>query len=84
MSAQAYIQWADVPQDLISRSGQIEDSATKAKLVAFDGCPFCGEITENSKKALQVEYAFPRNHELRNSLVDWFIHHGISFVVVAS
>ncbi|BDC37742.1 phage portal protein [Paraburkholderia terrae] len=84
MSAHAYIQWADVPHELISSSGQIIDSETQAKLVAFDGCPFCGEITENGDKALRVEYAFPRNHELRNSLVDWFIHHGISFVVLAS
>ena len=81
MSAHAYIQWADVPQALISSSGQIEDSATKAKLVAFDGCPLCGEITETSTKALQVEYPFPRNLELRNWLVDWFIHHSIPFVV---
>jgi hypothetical protein len=83
MSAHAYIQWADIPAALIASSGQIIDSDTKAKLVAFDGCPFCGEITENSKKELQVEYAFPRDHEMRNWLVDWFIHHGISFVVVA-
>jgi hypothetical protein len=82
MSAHAYIQWADVPAALIASSGQIIDSDTQAKLVAFDGCPLVGEISETSEKVLQVEYPFPVAHSLRYSLVDWLVHHGISFTVV--
>jgi len=82
VSAHAYIQWADVPQGLIGSSRQHVDDVTKEKLVSFDGCPFCGQISETSEKALQVEYPFPRNHDLRNSLVDWFMYHGIHFTVV--
>ncbi|GAB7525340.1 phage portal protein [Paraburkholderia sp. 2C] len=82
MSAQAYIQWADVPKSLIESSRQHIDEPTKAQIVAFDGCPLCGEISQTSEKVLQVEYVFPRHRDLRDSLVDWFMHHGISFTVV--
>ncbi|MPW16925.1 phage portal protein [Paraburkholderia sp. CNPSo 3157] len=86
MSAHAYIQWADVPQALISSSQQHVDGITQAKVVAFDGCPFAGEIEVLEAKpfgsAIQIEFAFPRNHGLRNSLIDWFMHHSIPFTVV--
>lgn len=81
MSAHAYIQWSDVPQQLMASSRQHVDSVTKEKIVAFDGCPLCGQLTEAST-GLQVEYSFPRHPELRHSLVDWFWYHGIHFTVV--
>lgn len=80
MSAHAYIQWADVPQALISSSRQHVDDVTKAQIVSFDGCPLSGELTQG--KSLQVEYPFPRNPDLRHSLGDWFMHWGIPFTVV--
>ena len=86
MSAHAYIQWADVPQELISTSQQHVDGITLAKVVAFDGCPFAGELetldTKPRGSVIQVQFAFPRNRDLRNSLIDWFMHHSIPFTVV--
>lgn len=86
MSAHAYIRWADLSPELISSSQQRIDSVTQAKVVVFDGCPFAGEIEVLDAKpagsAIQVEYGFPRNHSLRNSLIDWFMYHGIPFTVV--
>ncbi|ACC71075.1 phage portal protein [Paraburkholderia phymatum] len=88
MSAHAYIQWADVPDHLIAGSSQRVDSITQAKVIAFDGCPLCGEIEQedanNPTDRVQVQFPFPRAAELRHSLVDWFIYHGISFTVVAA
>lgn len=81
MSAHAYIQWADVPQTLMDSSHQHVDSITKAKIIAFDGCPLSGQLWEG-QAGLQVEYPFPRNAELRHSLVDWLWFHGIHFTVV--
>lgn len=81
MSAHAYIQWADVPQPLIDSSKQRIDGETRAQIVAFDGCPFCGEISDVGG-ALQVELPFPRIADLRDALIEWFMHHGISFTVV--
>jgi len=81
VSAHAYIQWADVPQQLMDTSRQHIESETEAKIVAFDGCPFSGQLCD-SPDGLQVEYSFPRNPELRHSLVDWFWYHGIHFTVV--
>jgi hypothetical protein len=80
MSAHAYIQWADVPQQLIDTSRQQIDETTHAQIVAFEGCPFSGQLTQG--KSLQVEYPFPRNPDLRHSLVDWLWYHGIHFTVV--
>jgi hypothetical protein len=86
MSAHAYIQWADVPQELISTSQQHVDSITKAKVVAFDGCPFAGELETLDAKpvgsVIQIQFPVPRNRDLRNSLFDWLIHHSIPYSVV--
>ncbi|PQV50989.1 phage portal protein [Paraburkholderia sp. BL21I4N1] len=91
MSAHAYIQWADVPQQLIDTSRQHVDEITEAQIVAFDGCPISGQLFQGSAeyvphpadiKSLQVEYSFPRAVELRHALVDWFWYHGIHFMVV--
>ncbi|MBB5444634.1 MULTISPECIES: phage portal protein [unclassified Paraburkholderia] len=84
MSAHAYIQYADVPQPLIDSSSQRVDSVTLAKLIAFDGCPLTGQIEVLSDNRIQIEFPFPRADELRNSLVAWLMHHGISFAAVMS
>jgi len=81
MSAHAYIQYADVPDNLTASSRQHIDDVTKAKMVAFDGCPLVGQLDPVGDR-LQVEYPFPRNDDLRNQLVQWFVHWGIHFTVV--
>jgi hypothetical protein len=82
MSAHAYIQYADVPQILIDTSSQHVDSATKAKVIAFDGCPLCGQIEVLDGHRIQIEFPFPRGAELRGALVEWLMHWGIHFTVV--
>jgi hypothetical protein len=82
MSAHAYIQYADVPDVLTASSSQHVDSVTKAKVIAFDGCPLCGQIDVLSDSRIQVEFPFPRGAELRTALVDWLMHWGIHFTVV--
>ncbi|MFM0210751.1 phage portal protein [Paraburkholderia sediminicola] len=81
MSAHAYIQYGDVPDELTSFGRQHTDEATGAKLIAFEDCPFSGKLdwTENG---LQIEYAWPHSLELRHALSDWFTYHGIHFTVV--
>lgn len=81
MSAYAYIQYGDVPADLIASSRQRVDSETGAKLIGFEGCPLTGQI-EQIGDSLEIEYPFPHAPELRNSLVAWFMNFGIHFRVV--
>lgn len=81
MSAHAYIQYADVPERLIESALRHHDSVTGAHLIAFDNCPFSGELTE-TERGTQIEYAWPHSLELRHALGDWFTHHGIHFTVV--
>jgi hypothetical protein len=82
MSAFAYIQYADVPDVLAKCSSQHIDSATQARLIAFDGCPLCGQIEVLNDNRIQIEFPFPRGAELRGALVDWLMHWGIHFMVV--
>jgi hypothetical protein len=81
LSAHAYIQYADVPGELTASMHQQVDDVTQAKMVAFDGCPLVGQLGPVGDR-LQVEYPFPRNADLRNQLVQWFMHWGIHFAVV--
>ena len=81
MSAHAYIQYADVPDELAASRCQHVDDATQAQMVAFDGCPLIGQL-ESVGEQLQIEFPFPRSAELRGVLVNWLMHHGISFTVV--
>lgn len=85
MSAHAYIQWADVPAELARTSRQHVDSGTRAQIVAFDGCPVCGQIERihdaEPATRIQVEFPFPTG-TLRTALVDWLMHHRIGFRVV--
>ncbi|HEV2594137.1 MAG TPA: hypothetical protein VGU01_02920 [Sphingomicrobium sp.] len=84
MSAFAYINIEDVPADLRETAAVRADDITGATLVAYDGCPLVGE----SRKAADpepravVEYPFPRNTQIRNDLVSWFVDKGINFTVV--
>ncbi|QBQ99234.1 phage portal protein [Paraburkholderia pallida] len=82
MSAYAYIQWADVPATLAHKSRQRVDEATKQQLVAFEGCPFAGELEQLAGGRLQVAFPFPINADLRAQMVDWLLHWGISFTVI--
>ncbi|RQQ37081.1 phage portal protein [Burkholderia stagnalis] len=81
MSAHAYIFYSDVPERLVESVVRHTDSITDAQLVAFDGCPYSGEITE-TEHGMQIEYAWPVDVAYRHALGDWFTHHGISFTVV--
>jgi hypothetical protein len=80
VTAHAYVQWSDVPQQLVDSSRQHVD-VTGAQIVAFDDCPLCGEI-EAIGARIQIEFSFPRTLELRNALIDWLVHWGIPFAVV--
>jgi hypothetical protein len=82
MSANAYVDWADIPQRLIGSSRQHIDSTTQAKLIAFDGCPFAGQLEQSTDGGLGVEFPFPRNAELRDQLIEWLLHWGIPFTVL--
>lgn len=81
MTAYAYIPWEEIPQSLVASCRKDVEEGTGANLVAFDGCPFSGQMNETST-GLQVEFPFPRFVPLRNALVDWLVHWGISFTVV--
>lgn len=83
MSANAYIDWTDVPQQLAASSNQRVDETTQAELVAFDGCPLVGSFHRAAGGYLGVEFPFPRSAELREQLIEWLLHWGISFTVLA-
>ncbi|PVY34581.1 hypothetical protein C7413_107117 [Paraburkholderia silvatlantica] len=76
------IQWGDIPQALIDSSRQRIDEAQKLQLIALDGCPFSGELTRLAGGRLQLDFPFPRNPALREQLIEWALHWGISFTVV--
>jgi len=82
MSAHAYIQYADIPSHIVAGSHQRIESESGAKLISLPGCALTGLIEETSGGRLQVEFSFPRSHELRNALIDWLVHWDISFTVV--
>lgn len=82
MSAHAYIQYADVPDDLIAASHQRIEGCTGAKLISFAGCPLTGQIDALSDGSLQIEFPWLRAPELRHALGDWFMHWGIHYTVV--
>jgi hypothetical protein len=81
MSAFAYINIEDVPADLRESSDMRIDDITEETLISFDGCPLVGQMGW-SGITRQVEYPFPRNPQIRNDLVNWFVHWGIHFRVV--
>lgn len=85
MSAFAYIRIEDVPLDLRETSVVRIDEITRETLVAFDGCPLVGErghMRDGSLNHVAIEYPFPRNAQIRNDLVSWFVDKGINFTVV--
>ncbi|WP_018435337.1 hypothetical protein [Paraburkholderia atlantica] len=81
MSAHAYIQYADIPEQLLESAVRHRDEVNGAQLVALDQCPFSGQITE-TESGSQIEYPWPHNSGLRHALGDWLTHNGISFTVV--
>jgi len=87
MSAFAYIEMPDVPAGLREGSMQRKDTESAATLISFEGCPLTGELRTvrsafSDGPVDQVEYPFPRNAQIRNDLVAWFVNHGINFTVV--
>ncbi|MBN3758172.1 phage portal protein [Paraburkholderia sp. Tr-20389] len=81
MTAQAYIQYDDVPETLLDDARWRVDD-TGVQFVGFDGCPLIGQVVE-TPEGVQIEFAWPHSTELRHALGDWFTHHGIHFTVVA-
>lgn len=81
MSAHAYIQYADVPEQLLESGQRTVDGATGAALIQFEGYPHSGELIDGPCD-LQIEFAWPRDVDLRHVLGDWLTHHGIHFTVV--
>lgn len=77
MSAYCYIQITDIPRPLTDTAARRIDGDTRAKLIAFIGCPLVGVETDE-----EVEFPFPRSVEIRESLVSWLVHWGICFRVV--
>jgi hypothetical protein len=76
MSAHAYIQTSDIPRPLVDYAARRVDTDTRENLIAFIGCPLTG--VENDD---EIEFPFPRAPEIRDSLVAWLVHWGISFRV---
>ncbi|KWI50282.1 phage portal protein [Burkholderia pseudomultivorans] len=81
MSAAACVLYGDVPEPLLIAAIRHRDSVTGADLIAFDECPFSGEITE-TEHGVQIAFPWPRNRTLRHAIGDWLTHHGINFTVV--
>ncbi|MBP0589293.1 phage portal protein [Paraburkholderia sp. LEh10] len=81
MSAFAYVNVEDVPLQLRETSVQRLDDNASITLIYFDGCPLVGQCEVGKQR--QIEYPFPRVPELRNSLVEWLLHWGINFYVMA-
>ena len=81
VTAHAYILWADIPHTPISTCRQCVDDVTGAKLVAFDGYEFTGQLDQVGDR-LQVEFSFPRSGDQRDELIGWFMHWDIPFTVV--
>ncbi|QBR00490.1 phage portal protein [Paraburkholderia pallida] len=82
MSAHAYIQYDDVPEALLETALRHRDTLTGARLIAFDNSLFSGEIVDASDGRAQIEFAWPRDVELRHALADWLTYQSISFTVV--
>ncbi|PRZ56159.1 phage portal protein [Paraburkholderia fungorum] len=86
MSAFAYINIEDIPAALRESSTQHPDEITGVPLIGFDDCPLIGEVRRTTdvpdEGTTQVEFPFPRNPQIRNDLVAWFVNHGINFTVV--
>lgn len=81
MTAHAYIFMKDVPSVISVRSVRRFDDGAAVELVAFPECPMIGQITK-VEAGEQVEFPFPRDIGLRNSLMDWLAYWGINFTVV--
>ncbi|MBU9501315.1 phage portal protein [Burkholderia multivorans] len=81
MSAAACVLYGDVPEPLLISAIRHRDSVTGAELIAFDECPFSGEITE-TEHGVQIAFPWPRNRPLRHAIGDWLTHYGINFTVV--
>uniref|UniRef100_UPI003F4F8618 hypothetical protein n=1 Tax=Caballeronia sp. LjRoot34 TaxID=3342325 RepID=UPI003F4F8618 len=77
MSAFACIQITDIPRPLIDTAARRIDGDTRAKLIAFIGCPLVGVESDD-----EVEFPFPRSVEIREALVSWLVHWGICFRVM--
>ncbi|TCK39664.1 hypothetical protein B0G84_5004 [Paraburkholderia sp. BL8N3] len=74
MTARTYIQAADIPRPLLDTAARRVDGTQQ--LVAFIGCPITGTEVDD-----EIEFPFPRSPEIRDSLINWLCHWGLSFRV---
>lgn len=70
MSAAACILYSDVPEPLLISAIRHVDGVTGADLIAFDECPFSGEISE-TEHGTQISFPWPRDRTMRHAVGDW-------------
>ncbi|WP_250451185.1 hypothetical protein [Caballeronia sp. ATUFL_M2_KS44] len=75
MTAYAYIETADVPRPLMDNAAR--RAADGDKLIAFIGCPLTGIQQDDG----EIQFPFPRAPEIRDELISWLCHWGLSFRV---
>lgn len=75
MTAYAYVETADIPRPLIDTVARRD--AGGDKLIAFIGCPLTGIEQDDG----EIQFPFPRAPEIRDQLISWLCHWGLSFRV---
>jgi len=60
---------ACAPSGLLISAIRHFDGVTGADLIAFDECPFSGEITE-TEHGVQIAFPWPRNRTMRHAIGD--------------
>jgi hypothetical protein len=75
MSAFAYIEAADVPRPLMDTAAR--RTVDGDKLIAFIGCALTGIEQDDG----EIQFPCPRAQEIRDALIGWFWHWGLSFRV---
>jgi hypothetical protein len=75
MSAFAYIEASDVPRPLMDNAAR--RTVDGDRLIAFIGGPLTGIEQEDG----EIQFPFPRAPDLRDSLINWLCHWGLSFRV---
>ncbi|MBR8027823.1 hypothetical protein KDX27_22725 [Burkholderia cenocepacia] len=78
MSEIACIELSSVPTPLVSGAARRVDRESGDRIIAFNGCPIVGREID----AGEIEFSFPRNKVIRESLIDWMLYWGIPFRVM--
>jgi hypothetical protein len=79
MSAFAYIEKFDVPRPLMDTAAHRQEGINS--LIAFIGCPMTACIVMDDDGRQEIQFPFPRSPDLRDQLVAWLCHWGLSFRV---